>query len=46
MAKAVSLTVELVNFVNSSSDNLFNFAMYPSGHNCIPSKLVPCLDGW
>jgi len=46
MAKAVSLTVELVNSVTSDSVNSFNFAMWAFASKCFPIELVPCSDGW
>jgi len=46
MAKAVSLTVELVNSVTSVSVNLFNFAMRSFASKCTSIELVPCSDGW
>jgi len=46
MAKAVSLTVELVNWLNSDSVNLFNFAMCAFASRCFLIEVVPCSDGW
>jgi len=46
MAKAVSSTVELVNYVTSDSVNSFTFAMWAFASKCSPIELVPCSDGW
>ena len=46
MAKAVSLTVELVNSVTSASVNSFNVAMWAFASKCFPIALVPCSDRW
>jgi len=44
-AKAVSLTVYLVNSHTSESVNSFNFAMCAFASKCFPIELVPCSVG-
>jgi len=46
MAKAVSLTVELVNWETSGSVDSFHIAMWAFASKCLPIELVPCCDGW
>ena len=46
LGKAVSLTVELVNYKTSDSVNLFNLAMCTFPSKCDLIELVPCSDGW
>jgi hypothetical protein len=46
MAKAVSSTVELVNYVTSVSVDSCKFAMSAFASKCFPIELVPCSNGW
>jgi len=45
MCKAVSSTVELVNWATSDSFNSINFALWAFASKCFPIELVPCSDG-
>jgi len=46
LAKAVSLTIELVNLVSSDTVKSFNFAMCAFACKSFTIELVPCSDGW
>jgi len=46
IAKAVLLTVDLVNSDTSGSVDTSNFAMCAFASKCFPIEQVPCSDGW
>jgi len=46
MAKAVSLTIELLNSVTSHSVNSVHIVMWALATKCVPIELVPYSDRW